>query len=643
MFLKGYLVTLFTLLLATSALFAKKEQALLQIGKEKISAEEFLWMYKKNNLNLPDSLQKSPEEYIDLFVNFKLKVLEAEELGLDTMPGYKKELEGYRKELVAPYLTDSVFDEALIRETYRRMTHEVKASHLLIAIPGGGTPADTLKAWNRSMQLRDSIRGGANFEELAKKYSADPSAKRNGGLLGYFGAFAMVFPFEEAAFKTPVGSISNPVRSRFGYHLIKVDDYRESQGEILTAHIMAAFRPGMSEVQKATKKAKIDSLYQLLEKGANFAQLAHDNTDDRRSAERGGQLPWFTAGRMVPEYSQAAFKLKQNGDYTLPVRTNYGWHIIKQIDRKLPPSFEEAEADIKEKLQESPERNTQRKEAFIEKLKTEYGFSSDETIEQWFWTHEKTVPDSLCSAFAKIADQKLFQIGEEVIPADSFFTQLQAQNNFRAGTMSAAEMKATYEVFKNQTVLKYEERQLPKKYPEYRNLLREYHDGLLLFEISEQKVWSKAMTDTVGLKHFFEQNKTTYQLGKHFEGAVITCASEEVKSTLQQHLASGIAIDSLPEATQSISFQIEKGIYLPGDNPSVDFYIFKTQPKATINFEKILVHGTVKAAAQQPFEEVRGQCMADYQTELEKQWIVALREKFAVKVNKSVLRKIETK
>ncbi|MCD6354670.1 MAG: peptidylprolyl isomerase, partial [Prolixibacteraceae bacterium] len=403
------LVVCFSALTAT----AQPDETLITIGKNKIGKAEFERIYKKNNNNLyNESDKKSPKDYLDLFINFKLKVIEAENLKMDTSKAFINELAGYRKDLAAPYLTDVKFNEQQVKEMYRRMTKEVNADHILFNVKPNATPEEEKTVYEKALKVRKEILAGKDFNEAAAGYSDDPSAKTNKGHLGYFSAFQMVAPFENGAFTTPVGEISQPIRSRFGYHLIKVNDVRENRGEIEVAHIMKMFPQGATNEVRRKLKAEIDSIYQLLQNGANFDELAKTLSDDKRSAAQGGKMPWFSDGRMVPEFADAAFAIKNCGEYTKPIETPFGYHIIKKLDFRPVPSFEKAKADIEKKIKKDPERSVSSKKAFIDKLKKEYRYTEyDKNIEK---LKGKSPGDEISRKHLKLftIDQKNYTVGD---------------------------------------------------------------------------------------------------------------------------------------------------------------------------------------------------------------------------------------
>jgi peptidyl-prolyl cis-trans isomerase SurA len=321
--------------------YAQDDETILTIGETKISKAEFERIYKKNNNNLlNESEKKTPEEYLGLFINFKLKVLEAQSLKMDTAAAFINELAGYRKELAAPYLTDIQFEDKMVHDLYDRMKKEVNASHILFMLDKNAPESQVQTVLSKITGLREQIVAGKDFNEAAREYSEDPSAKTNGGNLGYFSAFQMVAPFEDAAFSTPEGQVSAPVRSSFGYHLIKVNGVRENRGEIKVAHIMKMFpQGGATAAAKKQLKSEIDSVYSQLKNGADFAEMAKKYSDDKRSAVQGGEMPWFSAARMIPEFSEPAFALKNIGDYSTPIETSFGYHIIKKMDSRAVAPF----------------------------------------------------------------------------------------------------------------------------------------------------------------------------------------------------------------------------------------------------------------------------------------------------------------
>ena len=343
-------------------------KTVLTVDGEQVSIADFEHIYKKNN-NESAITKEGLDEYMDLFVKFKLKVKEAESLGMDTASDFTRELAGYRKQLARPYLVDTELLDELVLEAYNRQQEEVKARHILITVSSNAVPADTIRAWNRVNKLRDRVLAGDDFEKTARSKggSDDPSVVQNGGDLGWFTAFQMVFPFEEAAYNTEVGEISEIVRTRFGYHFLEVTDRRDARGEIHTAHIMARVSDTSNKTLLERGGTQIKAVSQFLKNGESFESLALKYSDDESSKSKGGVLPWFGAGKMVEEYENVAFSLENDGDVSEPFLTNYGWHILKRLGYKKPPSFEEVEKSLKKKVSRDV-RAEVTKSSFIKKF-----------------------------------------------------------------------------------------------------------------------------------------------------------------------------------------------------------------------------------------------------------------------------------
>jgi len=364
-----------TLLLSTISM-AQQDATVLTVDGQSVSRGEFEAIYKKNNKDA-DVNKEALDEYMELFINYKLKVREAESLGMDTIKKFQTELAGYRTQLARPYLIDRELNESLLREAYERRKQEVRASHILIQIPGDQTAVDTTEAWKKVMQIRERVVSkGEDFAAVAKAESDDPSAKSNGGDLGYFTALQMVYPFENMAFGTATGEVSNPVRTRFGYHLLKVVDKRPAQGEIKAAHIMVRSVETDSEDRKADATKRINEVYALIQAGKDdFGDLALKFSEDPGSSANGGELPQFGTGKMVSEFEKAAFALKNDGDVSKPFRTEYGWHIVKRISYKPVAPFDEIKAELKTKIAKDTRADITKK-SFINKLKKEYGYEA---------------------------------------------------------------------------------------------------------------------------------------------------------------------------------------------------------------------------------------------------------------------------
>jgi peptidyl-prolyl cis-trans isomerase SurA len=639
------LLTLLAISVGTIAQVA--DPVLMKINGKPITKSEFEYIYNKNNSN--NSLDKKTlEEYVDLFVNFKLKVEEAKTQGIDTTKAFITELSGYRSQLTKPYLTDAKVDEAIIREAYDRSKEDVDVSHILIRIPQNATPADTLKAWNDILAISKRLQK-EDFAKVAKEVSQDQSAEQNNGHIGWISAFRTVYPFETVAYNTPVGTSSKPIRTTFGYHIIKVHARRASLGEVLVAHIMT-FTSKDKGQDSINKKAKmlIDSLYQRIKTGDDFGMLATKYSMDKGSSVKNGELPWFGTGRMVPEFENAAFALKNKGDVSEPIQSAYGWHILKLIDKKGLAPYDEIKADLERKTKRD-ERANHGQQAFLEKSKTDNNFTQNDASVQEFakLLTKRTLTDSVFNVeIAKLNKPICSFAGKSYTQAD--FAKFLKKNNSTDRSIPSEIISEKFKAFVDAELLAYEDSQLEKKYDDFRNLMQEYHDGILLFEVSNREVWDKASKDTKGLEKYFNAHKAVYKWEKpHYKGRVILCKDKETFEAAKL-IVKKSAVDSIDKylrvrLNDSIQHvKVEKGLWVQGDNKVIDNQIFKTKdkfiPAADYPFSFVIGKMLQKP---EDYSDVRGLVTADYQEFLEQEWIKALRAKYTVKVEEDILKTVK--
>lgn len=644
--MKGITKLLLLLVLSASLMARGKDPVLMHINDKPVYKSEFEYIYNKNNSN--NSLDKKTlEEYVDLFINFKLKVEEARSQGLDTTKAFINELAGYRNQLTKPYLTDSKAEDAVMQEAYKRLQEDVEVSHILIRAGADATPEDTLKAWNKINEIAVRLKT-EDFATVAKETSEDQSVTDNAGYIGWITGFRTVYPFETVAYATPVGTLSKPVRSSFGYHIIKVHDRRNSRGEILVSHIMKFTSQGEEEAN-ARAKAAIDSLYQVVLAGADFGEVAEQNSDDRGSATRKGELPWFGVGRMVAEFEKAAFALKEKGQISEPIQSAYGWHIIKLLDQKGIPTFEEKKADIERQVKRD-ERAQSGQKAFVNQLKSEYKLkmAKGDQLAGFITSLEgKTLADSAFLAETASLAKPMMKFAGKTITQKDFRDFLVKNSSVQGKTAAADIIRLKFDEFTEQQLLNYEDSQLEKKHDDFRLLMQEYHDGILLFEVSNNEVWEKASKDTAGLAAFFKKNKEKYSWDKpHFKGRILQCKSEEVLKKAKAIVASQPA-DSIDKHLRQLNdsvvhIRIEKGLFVKGDNKWVDHFAFKSgdKPETDAAYPFVCVPGKMLNTTPEEYTDVRGLVTADYQEFLEKEWIAALRAKYPVKVNQKVLSKV---
>ncbi len=626
----------------------QKDETLLVVGDKPITTSEFLAIYKKNAFKESGAESKTISEYLDLFVKFKLKVREAESLKMDTSRQFKEELAGYRKQLAQPYLTDSAVNEAIIKEAYGRLLFEVKASHILVSCAENAFPKDTLKAYDSIMSIRNLIIGKKlpklDFETAARLYSSDRSARENGGNLGYFSVLQTVYPFENVAYNSPIGEVSMPVRTRFGYHLVMVTDKRATRGELLCAHIMIKTPKGMSTADSINARHTIEEILAKARSGSDFAELAKQFSDDKGSASKGGELPWFGTNKMPAEIERVAFDLKNNGDISDIFKTKYGWHILKRIDHRGVPAFEDLKADLKGKIIKDA-RSQKGREFKIAKIKKEYHLKEElknldpiySLVDSSFFKGKwKNVQRALA------LNKPLFYLGSKEYNQHDFALFLESHQVKQNVDPSKYTVMRLYKQFLDESCIAYEEANLDQKYPTFRALMQEYRDGILLFDLTDKRVWSKAVRDTAGLRSFYEANKQNYMWPERCDAVLFNCLNEKVANEVEKLLKKGKSstaiLDEVNKKSQ-LNLRVESRVFMPKDNALVDgnWKVGVSTPIKQDDRYYIVKVNQIVVPSVKPIVEAKGLVTADYQNFLEKEWLTQLQKKYSVTINQQVL------
>ena len=666
-FLKMFVLASFVM----PALFANAQskldkQVLMTIGDQDITAKEFCDVYYKNNLKSDVIEKKSVDEYLELFTTFRMKVMEAERMKLDTSAKFQKELAGYRKQLAKPFMSSDDITDELIQEAYQRKLKDIRASHILVRCDKNALPSDTLKAYNKAMEIRKkALAKDADFGALADQYSDDPSAKGmkatdqtparpgNHGDLGYFTVFDMVYPFETGAYNTKEGDISMPVRSDFGYHIIKVHSITDAMGSVQAAHIFLQLPFDAPAEDEAAMKQKADNIYKELmaQNGKNWNEMVKQYSDDKGTVARNGALSSFTVSRIVPEFIEACKSLEID-QIAKPVRTNYGYHIIKLLSKSGVGSFEKESNGLSERI-EKDQRSKKSEEMVLKQVKSEYKFKqNDKNLEAFMATIDSTI---LRKAYEPAADvdlnATLFSLENNPTKVKDFVAYIKEKMTMQKYVTPATYAYQLYESFRNETILDYGDAHLEDKYPEFKALVQEYKDGIMLFDLMDREVWDKAVKDTVGLKEFHERNAAKYMWGDRVQASIITVTRPESLPKVKALLDSGVELDSLRNAIQrdSIGYAfVRKGYYQKGDNQYVDQTEWKVGvrneiPSTVDQSTTIVCIREVRKPEPKTLKEARGLVTSDYQVELEQKWVKSLKERYPVKINEKVLDKVRKK
>ncbi len=654
------LMLTFTGLILGSWAQVSNNEVLMTIAGKGVTVEEFMSIYQKNNMLNKTIDQDALNEYLDLFINFKLKVREAEDLGLDTVASFTAELAGYREQLAKPYFIDEATIDELIQEAFDRSEQDIRASHIFIRLSPDALPEDTNAAWEKVTGIRQQIANGENFETLVYELSDDPSArdreanaqqpfiKGNKGDLGYFTVFDMVYPFESAAYETNENQVSQPIRSEYGYHLIKVTKKQPAMGKVTVAHLYRAIPKGATAKDSLGIQQKIDSIYTMMQNGASWDSLVKLYSDDKGSAARGGTLPKFGVNRMVPEFIEAIYQLNDIEDYSKPILTSYGWHIIRLEERERVMPFNEAKGELKQKIIKDS-RSQLGRDVIFQKIIDEYGLKQFLPAKEEFYS---VVTDSIFlgkwnGSAASGLQKPLFKISDKVT-AQSEFTAYLVSNQKKGEKKSIQTyVNSQYDNFLHEKLMMVENQNLELKYPEFKALMHEYRDGILLFDLTDKNVWSKAVKDTTGLKAFYESNKSNYMWGRRVNASIYTVKNPEAVVTVKNFLSTGLSDDDILLEVNHDSLDIltiQSGKFSGKDNPVLEKIAWKPGISEEMKTDDGVVFVNIRELVKpEPKElnEARGLITADYQNYLEAQWIKDLRMKYPVVVDKEVFAKIK--
>ncbi len=618
-----------------------KPQTLFSVNKKPVMIEEFIYVYRKNHQHNPEAFTKDKiEEYLALFINYKLKVEEALYRKLDTTAAFKKEYATYREELLKPYLPDSHVVDSLVSLTYARLKEDIKASHILISLKPDASPMDTLAAYQKILDLRKRIIAGENFESLAAAYSEEPRAEVTKGNLGYFTALQMVFPFEQAAYQTPVGEVSNPIRTQFGYHLINVLDRKPSRGEVEVSHIMLRTGEG---VDNENVKEVIFDLYDKLQKGFDWQELCKQYSEDPNSKDKGGLLRPFGVGAMasVPEFEEMAFSLETKGEYSDPFQTQFGWHILRLESRIPLPPFEELKASLTNRVSRD-ERVQISRQALRERMKTELGYQENPIVKSNFFAlADSTLTKGNWKPSREKIDEGeiLFTLQNQFFRIHDFLDYVNA--NQQVSLIPPQQyLEQLFLKFVDVAQIHLLENKILNQFPDYKWLLKEYYEGILLFEIMEKEVWNKATEDTVGQLEYFKMHASKYTAKDRISGTIYASPLKSTLEQLKQSLEAGDT--SVQNFVKKNKIRLEAGSFEKDDRPVFSKISWSPGLHLSDNnglnylilIEKILPPGP------KTFLEARSSVISDYQNHLEESWIKQLRRNLGVKINKKVKKQV---
>ena len=641
---------IFAFLLVSGFLSAQTKEVLFTIDNHPFYTDEFIRVYNKNLDLVKDDSQKDLDKYLELFLGYKLKVEKANKLGLQNGTTYQNELKSYRNQLSKNYLNDSKVTNELVREAYDRMQQEVRASHILILVYEGASPEDTLKAYTKVLDIKKRLEAGEDFIAVAQQFSEDPSVKENNGDLGYFSAFRMVYAFENAAFNTNVGQISKPFRTRFGYHIVKVVDKRVNRGEVTVAHIMIVKQNDAVQNEKA--KTTIDDIYKKIQQGESFETLAQQFSEDKSSAPKGGVLQRFGSGQLSSEvFENVAFGLNEKNQISAPFESQFGWHIVKLIEKHPVRLFDEMKVELEEKIRKD-ERSMLITNSLAKTMRAKYKVTKDvkllakikAVVTDEFYSQTWVAPEKnkdvngtvLIIKNDKKVDSKLF----------TDFIASKQKANIKTRPISKL-VDELFEKFIDEQLMAYYNENLENEFPEFKNVMDEYRDGLLLFDLMEKEIWNRAKNDTIGLQDFFQKNSKNYQWKKRYNVDILSSTDKKFVEKAQKFLAKGKSLDYIKEQLNKdgkVNVMSKSGLY--EENYDV-LSNFQNLSKGVTNiiakdqyFFVVNVTDT-KPAGVKELSECKGKVISDYQQYLENNWVDELKSEFTIKINTDVFSKVK--
>ena len=636
----------FFLVFCAASILHAQDQVLMTIDGDPVYADEFKQVYLKNIDLVEDQEQRDLSAYLELFKNYKLKLKQAYDMGLDKREDLTQELDGYKVQLAQNYMTDGPVTEALVKEAYDHSVDEVRASHIMISLQNALTKEDTLQALEKIKAIREKAIAGAHFEALAKQESEDPSAANNGGDLGWFNAFKMVYPFEVAAYNTPVGEISDVVKTRFGYHILKVTDRRKSQGEVEVAHIMVVFDQKDESIDPETR---INEIYQKLMQGESFETLAGRYSDDSKTAKVGGNLGRFGAGALnSPKFEEVAFSLKEPDEISKPFKSEQGWHIIKLIEKYPVSSLAEMRSYLESKVK-NDSRSQLASEALVSKLKNRYKVTQNPNFITDFQKLKTQFLESKNWQAALSPEERskeAVKVEDAVYTYGNFADYLQRWANVKQDWESEDAITQLYKGFENIVLKEYYQSHLEDANPEYAKVVKEYEEGVLIFALMEEKIWNTAKNDTTGLSAFYKEHKDQYTWPKRYDVIVASSPDLDKASEARGLLKKGLS-------TEEIKKTINKGgkvnIFITHKKVALEDKLLPEEYMPVSGVSKIYKEGDYSVVvlkeiipeSTQTLNEIKGKVINDYQQELEKKWMDDLAATHDIEVNEKVFNKIK--
>ncbi|HMJ46768.1 MAG TPA: peptidylprolyl isomerase [Ferruginibacter sp.] len=619
-------------------------QALITYGNNSISREEFMKAYNKNKTPVTDK-EKSLREYAELYSNFKLKVKAARDLRIDTLQQLNYDVENFRQQVIENYLSDEKGLDRLMDEAFARSARDIRVMHYSIPVVENAKPEDTLIAKQAINELYATLKNGsANIPaDILSKYSGLRQSD-----IGYITVFSVPYEYENIIYSLKPGEISTPYRSKNAWHLFRVSGERKSVGKWRVAQILLVFPPDANEATKLSIQKKADSIYQLLKKGADFAEMAETYSDDKLTAQSKGELPEFGTGKFTNDFEEQVFTLKEDGEISRPFATTFGYHIVKRLGQ-TPVSVDKADAgsrfELKQKILQDSRINIE-KEKFSKSILPliEYkrtGVTNAE-LSRYADSVMKYTPDKVHTF--PISNKTIITYKKENLKGSDW---LRFVREYKANPQYKGENNdQLWEKFVTLSALDYYKKHLEEYNPEFKFQMEEFKEGNMLFEIMERNVWNKAIVDTNGLLKHYNNNKADYKWAASADVLIFNAANEAAGNHALADLTAGknwkAIADEHNDVLQADSGRYELSQLITGEKvinpqPGNISPLIKNQDGSAAFVKYLRIY---EPGLQRNFEDARGLVINDYQNVLEKNWLASLKKKYPVKLNETVFKQL---
>ncbi len=635
-------------LFSASSVLGMQSDPIMSIAGQAIDKSELIHIISKGKSDdaSPGLSRDEFEENLEMFVNYKLKIKEAESQNLDKTEEFIREFESFKETLMAPYLIKNSLEEGELRKAYSRMQEIIRASHILFQFPPNASTEDSLIVLRMALKVQGEIKEGGNVDELAVKYSDDPSVNLNKGDLGYFTSLQMVAPFEDAVYNMQPGEISDPVLTDFGYHIIINKDRRPNPGQVKVSHLLVRLDPYDPNSDDVAKRKVADVYEEIQKESTVWNDIVKNYSEDQATNQKGGELPWFSVGSMIPEFEMVAFSLSEKGEVSPPVKTQYGYHILRLEDQRPLESYDALEKSIRSKILRAS-RASMIQSQVVAIQKSRYNFLE---YEQNLALLKEILSGKESMEFKETLDQaevsfsELFSIEDEAFDIDAFLDYVEEKERIPLKP-DTDPFDLWYQSFVSNCLNEAEKSDLIANNSEYQMTLKEYRDGILLFSLMNKEVWQKGIMDSLGQRAFYVENIADYQWKERVEAFTVKVLDPEKADIAKNYLEGKKISASLQESFKEeienespLAFQSEYGLIEIEDNPVLS-KLDPGQDYQEIESEghlHLVLTGAKIPGGPKDFTETRGLIIKNYQESLDSTLLENLKNKYPVQINEKV-------